>query len=127
MKSNYMKFYERAISKIGRLPVDKSTFCPLPFNHISTMPQGEIKLCCRGQPPRNGRNPNIADDSFDLKQYWNSEYMNEVRDSLLLGEKIPQCRNCWKMEAQDIVSLRLNRITDTMDQEATRKNVIQYR
>ena len=75
MKSNYTKFYERAISKIGKLPVDKSTFCPLPFNHISTMPQGEIKLCCRGQPPRNGRNPNIADEGFDLKEYWNSEYM----------------------------------------------------
>ena len=126
MKSNYIKFYERAISKIGKLPVDKSTFCPLPFNHISTMPQGEIKLCCRGQPPRDGRNPNVSDPDFDLKEYWNGEYMNEVRDSLLLGEKIPQCRNCWKMEAQDIVSLRLNRITDTMDQETTRKNVIQY-
>ena len=126
MKSNYTKFYERAISKIGKLPVDKSTFCPLPFNHISTMPQGEIKLCCRGQPPRDGRNPNVSDPDFDLKEYWNGEYMNEVRDSLLLGEKIPQCRNCWKMEAQDIVSLRLNRITDTMDQETTRKNVIQY-
>ena len=60
MKSNYMKFYERAIGKIGKLPVDKSTFCPLPFNHISTMPQGEIKLCCRGQPPRDGRNPNAV-------------------------------------------------------------------
>ncbi len=126
MKSNYTKFYERAISKIGKLPVDKSTFCPLPFNHISTMPQGEIKLCCRGQPPRNGRNPNIADEGFDLKEYWNSEYMNEVRDSLLLGEKIPQCRNCWKMEAQDIVSLRLNRLTDMMEEDSTRKNVIQY-
>ncbi len=126
MKSNYIKFYERAIGKIGKLPVDKSTFCPLPFNHISTMPQGEIKLCCRGQPPRDGRNPNVSDPDFDLKEYWNGEYMNEVRDSLLLGEKIPQCRNCWKMESQDIVSLRLNRITDTMDQETTRKNVIQY-
>lgn len=126
MKSNYTKFYERAISKIGKLPVDKSTFCPLPFTHVSTMPQGEIKLCCRGQPPKDGRNPNIADEGFDLKEYWNSEYMNQVRDSLLLGEKIPQCRNCWKMEAQDIVSLRLNRLTDMMDQDAARKNVIQY-
>ena len=63
MKSNYIKFYERAVSKIGKLPVDKSTFCPLPFTHVSTMPQGEIKLCCRGQPPRDGKNPNIADSS----------------------------------------------------------------
>ena len=23
-----------------------------PFVHISTMPHGEIKLCCRGQPQR---------------------------------------------------------------------------
>ena len=68
---------------------------------------------------------NIADEGFDLKEYWNSEYMNPLEIHLLLGEKILQCRNCWKMEAQDIVSLRLNRLTDMMDQDAAR-NVIQY-
>ena len=63
--------------------------------------------------------PNIADKDFDLKEYWNSEYMNPSETCCFV--KKSQCRNCWKMEAQEIVSLRLNRLTDMMGQEAARK------
>ena len=110
---NYKHFYDRAVGKLKGLPVDKSTFCPLPFVHVSTTPHGEIKLCCRARPPKGGKNvnnPNVKDDNFNLKDYWHSEYMNEIRDDLILGNKPQQCQNCWKMEDMDIVSLRLNRI-----------------
>lgn len=125
MQSNYEKFKERAESKLAGLPVAKDSFCPLPFSHISTMPHGEIKLCCRAQPPEDG-NPNVKDLNFDLKKYWHSEYMNEIRDALIVGDKPRQCHNCWKMEDNDIVSLRLNRLTDLMDKEIYRESVKHY-
>jgi|13_taG_2_1085334.scaffolds.fasta_scaffold00034_88 MoaA/NifB/PqqE/SkfB family radical SAM enzyme len=125
-KSNYEKFYENAIGKIGNLPVDKSSFCPLPFVHVSTMPHGEVKLCCRAQPPKGGKNPNVKDEDFNLKDYWHSEYMNEIRDSLITGHKHEQCKNCWKMEDNDIVSLRMNRLTDLMETKSTKDAVTKY-
>lgn len=124
--SKYKRFKDTAIDKLKGLPVDKETFCPLPFTHISTMPHGEVKLCCRGQPPAGGRNPYVNDPEFDLKEYWNSEYLNDIRDDLIMGTKIPQCKNCWKMEDQEIVSLRLNRITDLMENPVMLSNVKQY-
>ena len=124
--NNYKTFYKHAVSKLKGLPVDKSTFCPLPFVHISTMPHGEIKLCCRAQPPKGGINPNVKDEDFNLKNYWHSEYMNEIRDDLILGNKVPQCSNCWKMENNDIVSLRLNRLTDLMGNNIYKKPVEDY-
>lgn len=126
---NYKYFYDRAVDKLKGLPVDKSTFCPLPFVHVSTTPHGEIKLCCRARPPKGGKNvnnPNVKDDNFNLKDYWHSEYMNEIRDDLILGNKPQQCQNCWKMEDMDIVSLRLNRITDLMENDTYREPVEHY-
>jgi MoaA/NifB/PqqE/SkfB family radical SAM enzyme len=126
MKNNYERFYDRAIEKLKGLPVEKSTFCPLPFVHVSTMPHGEVKLCCRAQPPHNDRNPYVTDPDFNLEDYWKSEYMNNIRDDLILGNKVKQCQNCWKMEDNDIVSLRMNRITDLMDNEIYRENIENY-
>jgi hypothetical protein len=122
---SYKDFQNKTNDLLADLPVDKETFCPLPFTHVSTMPHGEIKLCCRGQKPSGGKNPFIQ-KGFDLKEYWNSDYMNEVRDSLINGVKINQCKNCWKMEDNEIVSLRHNRITDLMHLKSTQRNIRQY-
>lgn len=100
--------------KVGH-DINPETFCLLPFVHISTMPHGEIKLCCRGQPPKGGTskdNPHVQDPGFNLKKYWKSDYMNDIRDKLLNGERVHQCKNCWKMEDKDILSLRHNRLID---------------
>ena len=126
---NYKQFYDHAVGKLKGLPVDKNTFCPLPFVHVSTTPHGEVKLCCRSRPPKGGKNvnnPNVKDDNFDLKDYWHSEYMNEIRDDLILGNKPQQCQNCWKMEDMDIVSLRLNKLTDLMGNKTYIKNIKHY-
>lgn len=123
---SFKDFQDRAERLLEPYDVDTSTFCPLPFVHVSTMPHGEVKLCCRGQKPAGGKNPFVNRNNFDLKEYWNSDYMNEVRDSLIAGEKINQCKNCWKMEDNNIVSLRQNRITDLMELESTQQNIQQY-
>ena len=72
--SNYKQFHDRAINKLKGLPVDKSTFCPLPFVHVSTMPHGEVKLCCRAQPPQNDRNPYVTDPDFNFNNPNTSNY-----------------------------------------------------
>ena len=115
---------KRAIDEISEhtgTDINPDTFCILPFIHVSTLPQGEIKLCCRGQPPKNivdgydtyNGNPHVQFNDFDLEEYWNSDYMNGVRKNLIEGRRISQCKNCWKMEDQNILSLRHNRLIDS--------------
>ena len=116
--------------KVGH-EINPDTFCLLPFIHISTMPHGEIKLCCRGQPPAGGTskdNPHVQDPNFSLKEYWESDYMNDIRDKLLTGKRVAQCKNCWKMEDKDILSLRHNRMIDYGydPRESYVENVKQY-
>jgi sulfatase maturation enzyme AslB (radical SAM superfamily) len=102
------------------MELNPDSFCILPWIHFSTMTQGEIKLCCRGQPPKkpadgydtyNGQ-PHVQSNNFDLKEYWNSEYLQDIRNKLAKGERISQCKNCWKMEDREILSLRQTRIID---------------
>lgn len=118
MASDYEKISSGAIQNIRHISqhtgveLNPETFCILPFTHISTMTHGEIKLCCRGQAPRGGANPHVQDPDFDLEAYWQGDYMNSVRDDLIAGRKIAQCKNCWKMESQEILSLRHNRLID---------------
>ncbi len=124
--NNYEKVSKEATAWINKISeetgveINPDTFCILPFVHISTAPQGEVKLCCRGQPPKNivdgydtyNGNPHVQNNNFDLEEYWNSDYLNKVRSDLVSGKKISQCKNCWKMEDQQILSLRQNRLID---------------
>jgi len=138
--NNYKKVSAKANEHINKLSqdtgweIDNETFCILPFVHISTMPQGEVKLCCRGQPPKNivdgydtyNGNPHVQNGNFDLEEYWNSDYLNKVRQDLIDGVKIPQCKNCWKMEDQEILSLRQNRLIDHGAKPKYMKNVTEW-
>lgn len=128
MSEQYFKLKDTANAKIKQLSdelntsINPDTFCILPFTHISTMTHGEIKLCCRGQPPQSQKNP-LVQNNFDLQEYWSSDYMNDVRDSLMTGERIPQCKNCWKMEDNNIQSLRQMSNLDNVDKPSYRSNV----
>ena len=54
--------------------------------------------------------------------------MNNIRDKLIKGERVHQCKNCWKMEDRDIPSLRHNRLIDYgyEPRESYVENVKQY-
>lgn len=81
------------------IKVDDSTFCIMPFIHTSTTTNGDFRLCCRSTK--------IWDiENISLKELWNHSKYNEVRKNLRLGIKDPHCNACWKMEENNITSLR---------------------
>ena len=123
--SQYQEFKAKADAKLSELEVNPNTFCVYPFTHVSTMTHGEIKLCCRGQPPKNGKNPYVQ-NNFDLQEYWQGDYMNSVRESLVKGERINQCKNCWKMEDNNIQSLRQMATLDHLHKPQYKENVTQW-
>lgn len=102
----------------------KSTFCILPWVHLSTRPDGSMRVCCTANAssvgPTNDRvhggqvgilktedgKPNNLNVS-DFVSSWNSTYMKNVRKQMLNGEIPPSCIKCFKEEAAGHNSKRM--------------------
>lgn len=91
------------------------TFCILPWVHLSTRPDGSMRVCCTANAssvgPTNDKehggmigvlkdedgkpsNLNIS----DFLSSWNSPYMKNVRLQMLDGKQPPSCAKCYKEE-----------------------------
>lgn len=89
------------------------TFCPLPWNHLSTRANGDLRVCCHGSfgPDQGillkptGEAYNLARDGlFDAR---NAEGLREVRRAMLQGERHPVCKRCWDEEDAGMKSRRM--------------------
>jgi MoaA/NifB/PqqE/SkfB family radical SAM enzyme len=72
------------------------SFCSLPWTSIDINAQGELKPCCKYKN-------SIA---TDIKSYFSSPELQEIKDSFLAGTKPAGCRRCWVDEELGIKSKR---------------------
>jgi MoaA/NifB/PqqE/SkfB family radical SAM enzyme len=94
------------------------TFCPLPWIHLATRPNGDVRVCCTanasgagkvdskgvGLVTANGAIMNLQTST--LTEVWNSDYMKTIRLQML-DNKIPaSCTKCFKEESSGITSKR---------------------
>ena len=96
-----------------------STFCILPWIHLATRPNGDMRLCCVsnssgvdtgdysvGLVKKEDGNPsNFASDT--PMSAWNNEYMCSVRKTMLEGKIPASCKKCFKEEESGVVSKRV--------------------
>lgn len=92
------------------------TFCILPWIHLSTRPDGSMRVCCTANASsvgatndkehggrvgivktEDGRPANL--NNSDLHSAWNNTYMRSVRRMMMDGEKPASCLKCYKEEA----------------------------
>jgi hypothetical protein len=96
-----------------------NTFCPLPWIHIATRPNGDVRVCCTANASGAGiediKDAGLVKDQagnimnlqkYTLEQVWNSTYMKSVRLQMLDGQIPASCTKCFKEEEQGIVSKR---------------------
>ena len=79
--------------------VSNKSICAYPFTHSYIGSQYERKLCC------------VSDDIVELqktnlKNFWNSDIMRDVRLKMINGEKISYCKRCYDFEQTGVPSLR---------------------
>ncbi len=98
------------------LPTPSDTFCILPWIHLSTRPDGSMRVCCTANASsvgatndkvhggrvgivktEDGKPANL--NTTDLSTAWNNTYMRSVRKMMLAGEKPASCLKCFKEEA----------------------------
>jgi len=94
------------------------TFCPLPWIHLATRPNGDVRVCCTanasgagkeddktaGLVKQDGVAMNLRDHT--IEEVWNSEHMRRTRLQMLNDEIPESCRKCFYEESKGIVSKR---------------------
>ena len=93
-----------------------NTFCALPWMHLSTRPNGHVRVCCTANASgvQNAESSNKTmseagvvrrDDgkpanlnTTSLADSWNNTYMRETRKMMMRGEQPPSCLKCFKEE-----------------------------
>jgi hypothetical protein len=96
------------------------TFCVLPWIHVSTRTNGDIRVCCVANSSAVSLNHLKTKDNvvrtndgvpanlneIDLMQAWNGDYMKNIRLKMIHGEQPESCAKCYKEEALGIQSKR---------------------
>ena len=98
------------------------TFCILPWIHLSTRPDGSMRVCCTANASgvgstndetgghvgilktEEGKPANL--NVSDLQSGWNSTYMKNVRKIMLANGKPESCSKCYKEEDSGHLSKR---------------------
>ncbi len=80
------------------------TFCPIPWKHLSTQANGDLRVCCQcveapyGKARKSdGTFYNAQKDGMD--EVRNAEIFKEIRRDMLAGKKSAHCNLCWHEEA----------------------------
>lgn len=95
-----------------------NTFCPLPWIHLASRPNGDVRVCCTanasgagsednksvGLVKQDGINMNLRNHS--ISEVWNSSHMRETRLQMLNGEIPASCTKCFEEENKGITSKR---------------------
>ena len=94
------------------------TFCPLPFVHLATRPNGDVRVCCTANASGAGIDDNkgaglVTEDGVNMnlrehtvEQVWNSKFMRDTRLQLLNDQVPVSCTKCFQEEANGITSKR---------------------
>jgi organic radical activating enzyme len=111
---NKIKIYQDQIEKLSGTP----TFCVLPWIHLATRPNGDMRLCCTANASGAGEDHEIGliknEDGSNANfgkvspmSVWNNSFMKNVRNTMLNGDIPASCKGCFKEEEQGIVSKRI--------------------
>ena len=95
------------------------TFCVLPWIHLATRPNGDMRICCVANASgadsgdytvglvkmEDGKPANFGHDL--PTEAFNNDYMRSVRKTMLAGEIPLSCTKCFKEETEGIASKRI--------------------
>ncbi len=75
---------------------DNGSYCPLIFNEIYADSSGEYRLCCHARSTETSKK--YKSQTHKPFEYFNSPEMEDKRDKVLSGTKLPECDTCYRQE-----------------------------
>jgi len=86
------------------MKIPSKTFCSMAWDHQFIDPTGRVKPCCRFAEKFRPKDNNLNQKT--LSEVFYGEWMNDIRDKMLRGEKIDGCIRCYQEEESGKLSLR---------------------
>ena len=80
--------------------VVSDSLCPVPFSMQNTNQSNNVSPCCKF----SGSTGNLENRS--LKEEFDNENMQKIREQMLQGEYPSECRKCWHDESTGVTSYR---------------------
>ena len=107
--------WQRQIANLTK----SNSFCVLPWIHLATRPNGDMRICCVANASgagtgdytvglvkmENGKPANFAHNL--PSEAFNNDYMKSVRKTMLEGKVPASCTKCFEEETQGVVSKRV--------------------
>jgi hypothetical protein len=82
-------------------------FCPLPWVHFYTEPNGTVSLCCVANPPLMGEdNRPLSIQRRTPRDIWQSPAFRAARRQMASGEAVNFCTYCYQNEENNVPSYR---------------------
>lgn len=100
--------------------IDNKSFCAVPFVSIMVNTDTTIRYCCmvkgnvnklKDYSDPSGKKFYTCKDDF-IKEAWNSKDMQDIRKSMIAGEKINGCNVCYLQEESGRTSNRQHSINE---------------
>lgn len=93
------------------------SFCTMPWSGVEINTNGHLRPCCKFADSQiidsNYKIPfNVS--THTLNEYLNSAELRDIKQKMLSGEYVHECRKCYEEEAAGVRSLR-QRKTDTIE------------
>ena len=82
------------------------TYCSALFNHIYSDNSDNYSLCCHASKKHV---PRVNASEVTPFEWFLGDHMEEFRDKVIAGEKLPACEKCYKIEEAGHESQRLKR------------------
>ena len=86
------------------MDIPSKTFCSMAWDHQFIDPTGRVKPCCRFAEKFRPDENNLKEKT--LSEVFYGDWMNDVRDKMMNGEKVDGCIRCYQEEESGKRSLR---------------------
>ncbi len=73
------------------------SLCIVPFINLSPRPDGQVKVCSDGIHSCIPDSINLNEK--DVDEFWNGDFMKQLRLDMIAGKKIPHCEWCNSVDA----------------------------
>jgi len=100
-------------------------FCPAPFNSVTVTATGRWALCCDSRPKYTFANGYKNIKNTSMHDWFESDYMDQIRQSMLDDKPLKECGNCYQNEKGGAPSLRQDLLKD-FPAVKTKKLKIEY-
>jgi sulfatase maturation enzyme AslB (radical SAM superfamily) len=88
-----------------RMP-DETDFCYYPFFQVLMTAGGKYMPCSKHEAFITHGGKVLNSDTSTIEEAWNSDYMKDLRQAFLSGERRPGCRECWREQDMGLKPMR---------------------